>query len=102
MPYWDICDVSDPQLVLADGDDILYQIGIGRQSMSGVCRARTSSWDPHVQIVPGYDGLHLVPAHHILVISTEALAIHVVELLSANTRVYLAYVPNELDYHLFP
>ena len=96
-----IRNVRDPYLVLAYGYDVLHQIGIGGQSVSGVRRTRAPPWSPHVQIVPGYDGLHLVPAHHILVVCAEALTVHVVQLFAAHAGIKPAYVLYKLDNHFF-
>ena len=58
--------------------------------------------DLHVLFVFDPNGLHLVPAHHILVISTEALTVHIVQLFAAYARIQPAYVLYKLNHHLFP
>ena len=102
IPDRNIGDVCHPDLVLAYRYEILYQIWIRRESVGGVRRAGTTPGNPHVQAVTGYYRLHLVTPHHIFIVGSKTLAIHVVKLLSANTGIQLAYILDELDYHLFP
>ena len=102
VPNRYIRDIRHPQLVLAYGDELLHQIWICGQPVSGVRSAWMPPWNPHVQTIAGDDGLHLVPAYHILVVGTETLTIHVMQLLTAYPWVQPSYILYKLNHHFFP
>ena len=100
IPDGDIRDVCHPDLILAYRHDVLYQIRIRRKSVRGVRRAGTTPGNPHVQAVAGYYCLHFVTPHHIFIVGSKAVTIHIMQFVTTQAWIYLTDILYKLYHHL--
>ena len=99
IPYGDIGDVADPNPVRCVWNKVLYQIRVNGESMCGIGRAGLTHPLPHLQPIFVHNALKTVATQGIT--SIEKAAVHVPQLGSTYTRVFLADVLYERNSKFF-
>lgn len=93
--YDDVCDVANPQLVCCRGYVVLDEVGICRETMRRVRRARLLDAQTYLEIVLVDDAAEAVPADRI--VKAEVTLVHVPQLHPSDAGIFLPDVADVLE-----
>ena len=95
LRYDNVCYVADPQPIRRGGNIILYEVGVCRESVCRVRRARLAHLPAHLQPLLVDDPAEAVAAYR--TVKAEVPLIHVPQLLPADAGIFLPDFPDILD-----